>query len=264
MRPERLYLLDVGALAAWKHYSVTDASTHMDMLQGVQIWLADFMASHEPTDVVACFDCSRETNWRKKRYVEYKSARDAKPADEAYIEALRKLPATFFAAGVPIVRHDGFEADDLIATFTAEKWAHEVMIVTRDKDMLQLVDERVKVFDPQDGKLYGPQEVLAKFYVPPHRMREFLAIAGDASDSIPHIKGLGKTFAANAIKQTRSRLELERRACAGELANITEKNQTLFAAGIETYKLAYELVGLRFDAPIGDDFSTRVFGEVQE
>lgn len=256
----RLYLLDVGGLAAWQHYAVTDQSPHGDLVEGVRLWWSEFVKRYDPTHVVACFDCSRESNWRKKRYVEYKSARDSKPKDEALAEGLRKLPDVFRALGVPQLRAEGFEADDLIATLSA-RHDGEVIVVSTDKDMHQLVDDRVQVFDPRPNKageciFYDAAKVEEKHHVPPHRLRELLAIMGDSSDSVPGVKGWGKVAAVNAIKETRSRLEIVRKVRAGELTCATKKHQASFAAQMADFELSYELVGLRFDAPIPDDFDT--------
>lgn len=259
---ERLYLIDAGALGAWKHFSVGDASEHADAVEGVNFWLADFMQHYSPARAVACFDCSRATNWRKLRYVEYKSRRDALPTDEAFRAAMKELPRAFEAVGMPIARADGMEADDVIATLSG-RHDGEVVIFTSDKDLHQLVDDRVSVFDPRPDKagvcvFYDMAKVMEKHHVPPHRLREKLAIKGDSADSIPGVKGLGDVFAVTAIKQTRSRMELERRLLAGELADITPKNQKLFAEKYDDYRLSYELVGLRFDAPIAEDFDTAI------
>lgn len=250
----RLYLIDANALGAWLHFAVSDSSDHADLIEGVRSWFSEFSAKFKPTMVRACFDCSRESNWRKQIYAEYKSARDSKPKDEALIEGLGKLPALFDELGVPSWRVEGFEADDLIAT-AATQHDGEVIIITSDKDMMQLVDERVHVFDPRPNKageslFYDAAKVEEKLGVPPHRVRELLAIMGDAADSVPGVEGWGKVRAINAIKQTRSRLELVRKAKRGELQGITAKNQKALADNLADFELSFELVGLRFDAPI--------------
>lgn len=253
----RLYTIDVGALAVWKHFAVNESSEHADLCEGVAKWWEEFSAKLNPGAVVACFDCSRDSNWRKQIYAEYKAARVAKPKDEALIEGLRKLPETFKALGVPTLRAEGFEADDLIATLAAEH-DDEVVIITSDKDMMQLVDERVSIYDPRPNKVgecvfYNAEKVRDKLGVPPHRVRELLALMGDASDSVPGVKGWGRVTAINAINQTRSSIELLRKAAAGELKDITPKNQKALTENIADYNLSYELVGLRFDAPISYD-----------
>jgi DNA polymerase-1 len=258
----RLYLLDAGSIAAWKHFSVSDESAHGDLVEGVTTWWREFSDRYQPKHVVACFDCSRASNWRKIRYVEYKSARDTKPKDENLIAGVRALEKNLPGLGVPTIRVDGFEADDLIATLSTTH-DDDVIIVTSDKDLMQLVDDRVQVYDPRPDKanecvFYNAAKVTEKHGVPPHRLRELLAIQGDSSDSIPGVPGWGKVAALTAIQQTKSRLELVRKAKAGKLDGITEKKQKIFADQIDAFDLAYELVGLRFDAPIPANFDTHL------
>lgn len=250
----RLYLLDTGALGAWLHFAVSESSDHADLCEGVERWWHDFSGRFEPAAVVACFDCSRDSNWRTKLYPEYKSARLAKPKDEALIEGMRKLPEVFKRLGVPTMRVDGFEADDIIATLAAQH-DDEVIIVTSDKDLMMLVDERVKLYDPRPNKagecvFYDVAKVTEKMGVPPHRIRELLALMGDAADSVPGVEGWGKVRAVNAVNQTKSRFELVRKAQRGELRDISEKYQKALAANMKDFHLSYELVGLRFDVPI--------------
>lgn len=250
----RLYTIDVGALAAWKHFAVNESSEHADLCEGVRTWWEEFSAKLNPGAVVACFDCSRDSNFRTKLYPEYKSARLTKPKDEALIEGMRKLPELFASLGVPTMRAEGFEADDIIATLAAQH-DDEVIIVTSDKDLMMLVDERVKLYDPRPNKagecvFYDVAAVTAKMGVPPHRIRELLALMGDAADSVPHPPGWGRVNSINAINQTKSKLELIRKAKACELKDITIKNQTTLADNLALFDLAYELVGLRFDVPI--------------
>jgi len=256
----RLYAIDASALAAYKHFSVSDVSAHADMIDGVRLWWLDFVSRYRPARAVACLDCSRETNWRKIRYAEYKSGRDSRPKDEALISGMRQLPSLFTSLRVPTLRVDGYEADDLIATFSA-RHDGEVIIVTNDKDLLQLVDDRVRVYNLAPNKagdcvFYDFAAVEQKHGVPPHRLREYLAIKGDSADSIPGIKGLGDVFARTAIRQTRSKAELIRKASEGALNDITAAKQAYFTEHLADFNLSFELVGLKFDAPIAEDFNT--------
>lgn len=258
----RLYLLDANGMAAHEHYSVSDSSVHSNAEEGIRKWWSEFSERHKPSHTVACFDCSRDSNWRKILYPEYKLSRDTKPKDESYLEAIRAMPKVFASMGVPVLRIDSYEADDLMATL-AEAWPDEVIIVSHDKDMLALVDDRVRVYDPVPNKtgkcvLYDERQVLEKMHVSPHRVREMLAIMGDSADNIPGVKGLGKVFAASAINQTRSRMELERLCADGKLTDLTSRSQKIFSENVESFRLCYELVSLKSDAPIPDGFSLEI------
>lgn len=258
----RLYAIDANSLGAWQHYAVSDSSGHQDMLEGVRAWWREFSERLKPEMAVACFDCSRESNWRKKLFVEYKSGRDSKPPDEALRAGFRELPAVFESLSVPTLRMDGYEADDLIATLTA-RYDGPVIVVTSDKDLMQLVDDRVQVYDPRPNKagecvFYDEAAVEQKLGVPPHRLREYLAIKGDTADSIPGVKGLGDVFSRTAIRQTKSKAEMLRKLAACALADISKKNQEKFNASLADFEMSYNLVGLKFDAPIPEDFSMQV------
>ncbi len=105
---------------------------------------------------------------------------------------------------IPSFRQRGIEADDLIATLT-RKWLaaspkHSVVIVTGDKDLMQLVGERVRVWDTMNQKTYSPIEVEEKFGVKPDQIRDFLAMVGDSSDNIPGIPSIGPKSAVDLLK----------------------------------------------------------------
>lgn len=252
----RLYLLDANGIIAHEHFSVSDLSSHTTADEGVRNWWASFDAEFSPVNIAACFDCSRETNWRKGVSVEYKTARDSKPPDLAFRDAIRQGPKIFASLGLPVIFSDTMEADDVIATL-AESWPDEVVIVSHDKDLLMLVDERVRVFDPVLNKagecvFYDEARVLEKMHVPPHRVRELLAIMGDSADSVPGVEGWGKVAAVTAINQTRSRLEIFRLAAEGKLKDISEAKQKNLVAKFRDFEISFELVGLRTDAVIPD------------
>lgn len=258
----RLYLLDGSAICAWQHFAVSDHSDHSDASEGIRLWWSEFSKRYQPELAVAALDCSRESNWRKKLFAEYKSGRDSLPPDPGLRDAMRALPETIASIGVPIARYDEFEADDVIATLAA-RHRGEVIIVTSDKDMHQLVTDRVRVYDPRPDKqgvchFYDETAVFEKHHVPANRVRELLAIQGDASDSIPGVEGWGKVAAVNAIKQTRSRMELLRLAREGKLKDITPKKQASFIKQLEAFELSYKLVGLRFDAPVPENFNMAI------
>lgn len=249
-----LYLIDANSIAHWKYYS------GVSMEEGILDWCRELSCNIPgvgSNNVIVCLDCSRESNWRKKIFTEYKSKRDSEQKDELLIKNLKDLELYFSKAGFSCVKCEGFEADDLMATFSARYDSGNVVIITSDKDMHQLVDDRISCYDPRPNKkgesvFYGPEEVMSKHGVDPTRFRELLAIAGDAVDGIPGVNGWGKGFAKVAINQTKSRLELIRKAMECKLDGISETRQKSFAAQIEMFNISYELVGLRFDAPVQD------------
>src|SRR6185437_12833712 len=102
-------------------------------------------------------------------------------------------------------RQNGVEADDLIATLT-KKWLkqsaqHRVVVVSSDKDLMQLVNDRVVIWDTMTNKVYGPDEVIEKFGVRPDQIRDYLALVGDSSDNIPGVPSVGPKTASDLLKQ---------------------------------------------------------------
>lgn len=253
----RIYLCDMGGISHWLwHAGNKDLKDEhgrpCGMLFGVREWFYQLLERYEPTHIAACFDGA--DNWRKKAYVEYKANR--KPIDEALALQLNQLEAEVRSLGIHCVRHETFEADDTIATLCAEFASEEtpVVIVSSDKDLAQLIGEHVTMFDPRPDKngqthLYDAKGATEKWGVAPHRMAEFLAIKGDASDNVPGVKGWGDVKARNAINQTRSWPELLRKVRAGQLEKITTAHQAEFVAKLADYTLSHELVSLRYDVP---------------
>ena len=151
----------------------------------------------QPEQVIATFDIGGETN-RHRKYPEYKANREAMPEDLApQIALIRKLLPH---AGVAVYAKSGVEADDIIATL-ALATNKDVAIVTKDKDLFQLVSNRIKIYDDQTGNLLGAKETAEKYGVAPEKMLDFLALQGDSSDNIPGVAGIGAKTAAKLINE---------------------------------------------------------------
>ncbi|MBW2244134.1 MAG: DNA polymerase I [Deltaproteobacteria bacterium] len=137
-------------------------------------------------------------SFRKELYSEYKANRDAQPEDlSVQIPVARELIEAF---SIPIFEVPGFEADDVIASLVEHSPADlEVVIVSTDKDLMQLVSDRVVLLDTMKDKRIGPAEVEARFGVPPAQLLDVRALVGDPSDNIPGVKGIGEKGAAKLI-----------------------------------------------------------------
>jgi len=142
--------------------------------------------------------------FRHERFPDYKATRKPMPEDLLkQIPAIEELAA---ALGLPVLEIPGCEADDVMATLAAvgERAGHEVVLVTSDKDMLQLVNERVTLLSPTGrGEEYARVDraaVIAKWGVPPEQIRDVLALMGDTSDNVPGVPGVGEKTAAALIR----------------------------------------------------------------
>jgi 5'-3' exonuclease len=246
----RLYAWDMGSMCAWAYFG-GDTEAADGMLHKLREYLYDFMERMQPTHMVMCFDSGN--NFRQTIDPEYKAARRTKPKPENYVVQLRQAPDVVRELGLAVARVDTFEADDMLATVTTDFAGPDcqVVVCSRDKDCMALVGEHVQQFDPTDGRFYDEAAVLDKLGVPPHRVADFLAIAGDSSDGIRGIPGVGKVTALTALQQTRSMTELWRKATAGQLAGLKAATQQKLADGRAAYDEARKLVGLRYDVPHG-------------
>ncbi len=160
--------------------------------------LEDTKGDDAPSHFAVIFDHSGES-FRNEIYTEYKANRSEPPEDLVPQFALVREATRAF--NVACVELEGFEADDLIATYAvqAAEAGAQVTIVSSDKDLMQLVDERICMFDGMKGKTIGPEEVKEKFGVGPDKVVEVQALAGDSVDNVPGVPGIGVKTAAELI-----------------------------------------------------------------
>ena len=158
--------------------------------------LKDLRAEH----IAVIFDAAR-TNFRNDIYEQYKANRDAPPED--LVPQFPLIRAATTAFGLPGIEVEGFEADDLIAAYAEEAKAkgYDVAIVSSDKDLMQLVDDKVCLYDPIKTKRLCAPEVFEKFGVTPDKVVDVQALAGDSVDNVPGVPGIGVKTAAELINQ---------------------------------------------------------------
>jgi len=224
----RLLLLDGHSMAyrAWYAFPVENFATTTgqptNAVYGFTSMLANILRDERPTHFAVAFDVSRKT-FRAEVYPEYKATR-AKTPDEfrSQVELIGEL---LDALRVPHLRVPEYEADDIIATLAtrAKGEGFEVLILTGDRDALQLVDEDVTVLYPTKGvsemTRYTPEKVEEKYGVPPKHYPDLAALRGDPSDNLPGIPGVGEKTAAKWINQFGSFEALVERA--GEIKGKT-------------------------------------------
>jgi DNA polymerase-1 len=150
----------------------------------------------KPAEIIAVFDSKGKTE-RHNLYSEYKANREQMPEDLS--TQLELIKTILPLAGVKTFAKDGVEADDIIASL-AKSFSDDVAIVTKDKDLFQLVDMRVKIYDDQTGRLLGSAETFEKYGVQPNQMLDYLSLLGDKSDNIPGVAGVGEKTAAKLIE----------------------------------------------------------------
>jgi DNA polymerase-1 len=205
-----LMLLDGNSLAYRAFYALpaenfkTQGGLTTNAVYGFTAMLINLLRDESPTHVAAAFDVSRET-FRSERYPEYKANRSATPDEfRGQIDVTKEVLA---ALGITVLAEPGFEADDLIATLTtqAEKEGYQVLVVTGDRDALQLVSDDVTVLYPRKGvselTRFTPAAVVEKYGLTPEQYPDFAALRGDPSDNLPGIPGVGEKTASKWITE---------------------------------------------------------------
>ncbi len=162
--------------------------------------LLSIIKSENPQYMVVVFDYPAPSK-REKVYKDYKAGRPSMPDPlKLQIPVIKELISLM---GIPMLEKEGYEADDLIAILAKEfkERCFRVKIYTPDKDMLQLVGEKVSVINPINWELYDKAKVKKKFGVPPEKLADFLALVGDSVDNIKGIKGVGPKTAIKLIEK---------------------------------------------------------------
>jgi DNA polymerase I len=160
--------------------------------------LRDMPPDNRPTHLAIIFDKS-EITFRNKLYPDYKAHRP--PAPDDLIPQFALIREAVRAFDLPCLEQVGFEADDLIATYAREAGERgaTATIVSSDKDLMQLVTDKVTMFDTMKDRRIGIAEVIEKFGVPPEKVVEVQALAGDSTDNVPGVPGIGIKTAAQLI-----------------------------------------------------------------
>ncbi len=209
--------------------------------------LKDLGEEERPTHLAVIFDYSRIT-FRQDLYRDYKAQRPEAPED--LVPQFPLIRQAVEAFGVPAIEVEGYEADDIIATYVRRAVARgwRVTIVSSDKDLMQLVGGPVRMLDPIKNRIIGPQQVEERFGVPPERVADVLALMGDASDNVPGVPGIGPKTAAELIR-TYGDLETVL-AHASEIRQPKRRQNLIEYA--EQARLSKKLVTLHDDVPLDD------------
>ena len=213
--------------------------------------LRDMKAEDKPTHLAVVFDLSEKT-FRTEMYPDYKAHRPDPPDDlKPQFGLIRQAVHAF---DLPCLEQKGFEADDLIATYVrhANEAGATSTIVSSDKDLMQLVNDRVVMYDTMKDKKIGRAEVIEKFGVPPEKVIEVQALIGDSTDNVPGVPSIGQKTAALLINEYGDLETLLKRA--GEIKQ--DKRRQAIIDNADKARLSKKLVTLddkvKLDVPIGD------------
>ena len=236
------------AFFAIPHLRAPDGSP-TNAVYGFVSMLGKLMREESPDLIAVAFD-PRGGSFRRRIYPDYKANRDAQPEDlTAQIPLVREVVEAF---GIPLLEVEDFEADDVIATLTAQAPEDvQVSIISTDKDLMQLVSERVQLVDTVKDRRFGPGDVEARFGVPPEQMLDLRSLVGDPSDNIPGVKGIGEKGAAKLIGEWGSLEELLAHA-----ADVTAKRaREALLEQRDQALLSKKLSTLRCDVPLPVEFA---------
>ncbi len=240
-----LFLIDASSFIYRSYFALPPLTTSEGFPTGaVYGFLRAFlsiMKTEKPRHLAVVFD-SPVPSKREKIYREYKAGRPPTPDPlKVQIPVIRRILKLM---GVPVFEVSGYEADDIIAVL-ARKFSDrgfKVRIYTPDKDMLQLVSERVVVINPMTWETFTPQKVEEKLGVPPSKIPDYLALVGDKIDNVPGVKGVGPKTAVRLIR--------EFGGVEGILERWEEFHRRFPQADRESLKLSYELVRLITDVHV--------------
>lgn len=258
-KPEdRLLLLDAGSLIHPAFHVLRGLSTSdgrpTGAIYGFTRTLLKLLRSFPSRYVACCFDAPGRT-FRHEKYEKYKATRP-KMADNLIVQ-IPFIKDIIRAFGISIFEKVGYEADDIIATLAKEGEASlsQVLCVTSDKDLLQLVNEKVFIIKPQrrdpkkSFKCLGPKEVEQYLGVPPPKVPDFLALKGDSSDNIPGIPYVGKKRAFRLLDKF------------GSIQNVLDNRQNIadrrvresVEESLANVRMSLELVKLDTQVPLNED-----------
>ncbi len=209
MAEKNLLLLDSYALAFRMFYAYSQnplknsQGEEVSMMHGYWGAVLRILAKHKPTHFAIARDVAHTKTFRHDLYPDYKANRGPMPEEMAAQMPL--LGESLEASGIPLLSEPGYEADDVMAstaTAAVEAGFDHVVILSKDKDMSQIVSDKIHLFHltkGADGIDFGPEQVLEKYGLPPEKIRDYLALMGDASDNVPGVPKVGPKTAIRLL-----------------------------------------------------------------
>ena len=201
---DTLYLIDGSSYIYRAYYAIRHLSSPgghpTNAIYGFVQMLLKLIKDHNPRHLAVVFDAGRVT-FRTGLYPDYKANRAAMPDDlRQQVGPIRDAVRAF---NIPALELEGFEADDIIGTLAARYSGQNgrVVVVTGDKDLMQIVTDNVTLLDTMKDKASGPAEVLERFGVGPELVPDILGLAGDSSDNIPGVPGIGEKTAIKLVQE---------------------------------------------------------------
>ena len=255
-----LYLIDGHSYFYRAFHAIKNLSNSKGIptnaIFGFTNMLFKLLREKKPDAIAIVLDSPVPTE-RHRIYEEYKSQRPEMPDDlKSQIPHMKKIVEAF---RIPSFEMPGYEADDILGTIAKKAAASgvDVFILSGDKDMMQLVSDRIKIYDPMKEVLIDEEAVIVKFGVPPERVAEVMALTGDAIDNIPGVKGIGEKTAKDLISNVDSLDELIDHP--EKIRN--ERIRKMISENIETIRLSKTLATLDTGLQVEVDMKDLEVGE---
>ena len=258
---KRLVLVDGNALLHRAYHATPPLTTSkgelVNAVYGFTAMMLRSIQDLKPDFITIAWD-EKGPTFRHQQYTQYKATRG--PTDEGLSSQYTRVFEVTKALNIPEFRLSGFEADDLIGTIAKQAIEKEknleVIILTGDRDIMQIIGPRVKVLMPKktllDVGLYGEAEFIERFGFEPKLMVDYKALRGDASDNIPGVPGIGDVTATKLIKEFGT---MENVYKPEHLKTLPARTQTLLAEGAESAVMSKQLATLDCDSPIEFDLA---------
>jgi len=249
MSEERLFLIDAHGLCYRSFYGIrgliTKDGQHTNAIYGFINTLKKILRENNPEHIAFCFDSPEKTN-RQEKFAEYKITRPSMPMElRSQIPIIKDVIKSF---NLNIFECPGLEADDLIATLSKKacQIGLEVVIVSEDKDLYQLVDEKISILSVKKGIILDEEKVKDILGFKPCRIPDYIGLAGDKSDNIPGVDGIGAVTAKKLILQYGTLEEILSSSLQITSAKVREK----LLKQKDIAVLSKDLATLEFEAPI--------------
>ena len=270
-KTDHFYLVDGSGYIFRAYYALPPLSRKSDGLPtGAVIGFSNMLfklledsrsddSKNKPTHFAVIFDSARK-NFRNEIYKDYKANRSEAPDDLApQFEYIRKSVEAF---NLPSIEQINYEADDLIATYSKQiiNAGAKVTIISSDKDLMQLVSKNIRLYDPMKSKVIGEKEVHEKFGVKPTKVIDVQSLAGDSSDNIPGVPGIGVKTAAELINKYNNLENLLKKA--DEIPQ--KKRKQTILENKDSALISKKLVTLKNDVPVKDKIESFLIKEIKK
>ena len=254
-QPKHVFLIDGSGFLFRAFHALPpmtrDDGTPVNAVFGFTKMVMKLIDETDADYIAVIFDRARKT-FRSEIYADYKANRP--PPPDELIPQFQLVRDATEAMNVPAIDMDGFEADDLIATYArqAAEAGAEVTIVSSDKDLMQLVTDKITMFDAMKNRVIGHEQVVEKFGVGPDRVVDVQSLAGDSTDNVPGVQGIGVKTAAQLINEYGDLNSLL--AKAGEIKQPKRREKLIEQADMA--RISRELVRLDDNVPVTHDWES--------